>query len=57
MSTTDPRVDSYIAKVAPFARPILAHLRKLIHTASPGCQETIKWGMQNKLVEWAHMSQ
>ena len=40
----DPRVDEYIEKAAPFARPILAHLRKLVHEASPGITETIKWG-------------
>jgi uncharacterized protein YdeI (YjbR/CyaY-like superfamily) len=45
MPATDTRVDGYIAKAAPFAQPILTHLRKLIHTACPGCQETIKWGM------------
>ena len=39
----DPRVDEYIEKAAPFARPILAHLRKLVHEASPGITETIKW--------------
>jgi uncharacterized protein YdeI (YjbR/CyaY-like superfamily) len=42
---TDPRVDDFIAKAAPFARPILTHLRKVIHAAVPGLDETIKWGM------------
>src|SRR5258708_4762674 len=41
----DPRIDAYIAKAAPFARPILQHLRKLVHTACPEATETIKWGM------------
>jgi uncharacterized protein YdeI (YjbR/CyaY-like superfamily) len=41
---TDPRVDAYIAKAAPFARPILEHLRELVHEASPEAEETIKWG-------------
>jgi len=40
----DKRVDAYIAKSAPFARPILQHLRRLVHAACPGVQETIKWG-------------
>lgn len=44
MSTTDPRVDAYIAKAAPFAQPILKHLRKAVHSASPQIDETIKWG-------------
>ncbi len=45
MANTDPRVDAYIAKSAEFARPILEHLRKLIHKACPGVVETIKWSM------------
>lgn len=45
MPKTDKRIDAYIAKAAPFAQPILKHLRKLIHTACPDCEETIKWGM------------
>lgn len=41
----DPRVDAYIAKAAPFAQPILRHLRKLVHTACPDVTEDIKWSM------------
>lgn len=41
----DSRIDAYIAKAGPFAQPILKHLRRLIHKASPQIQETIKWGM------------
>jgi hypothetical protein len=41
--TKDPRIDVYIANSAEFARPILTHLRKLIHTACPEVVETIKW--------------
>ena len=40
----DPRVDAYIASAAPFARPILTHLRTLIHQAVPAAEETTKWG-------------
>jgi uncharacterized protein YdeI (YjbR/CyaY-like superfamily) len=40
----DKRIDAYIAKSAPFAQPILRHLRQLVHAACPGVQETIKWG-------------
>lgn len=43
MSSTDPRVDAYIAKSADFARPILEHLRALVHKACPDVQETMKW--------------
>ena len=41
----DPRIDARIAEAAPFARPILAHLRELVHATLPGAEETIKWGM------------
>jgi uncharacterized protein YdeI (YjbR/CyaY-like superfamily) len=36
-------VDAYIAKAAPFAQPILEHLREAVHEAAPGIEETIKW--------------
>lgn len=41
--TRDPRIDAYIAKSQPFARPILDHLRAAIHAACPDVDETIKW--------------
>lgn len=41
----DPRVDAYINKASPFARPILKHLRKLVHAGCPDGAETIKWNM------------
>lgn len=40
---TDPRVDAYIAGAAPFAQPILKHLRKLVHQEVPQAEETLKW--------------
>jgi uncharacterized protein YdeI (YjbR/CyaY-like superfamily) len=43
MPKRDPRVDAYIAKSAPFAKPILIHLREAVHDACPECVETIKW--------------
>ena len=45
MGTTDPRIDAYIAKAQPFARPILKHLRALVHAHCPDCSEAIKWSM------------
>ncbi len=45
MGTKDKRIDAYIAKSAEFAKPVLEHLRKLIHKACPDVTETIKWGM------------
>lgn len=43
MAKYDNRVDEYIKKAAPFAQPILNHLRDLVHEACPGATETIKW--------------
>src|SRR5918993_4979802 len=43
MPTVDPRVDAYIEKSADFAKPILHHLRKLVHKACPDITETMKW--------------
>lgn len=45
MATKDPRVDAYIARSAPFARPLLRHLRGVVHAGCPDVVETIKWGM------------
>jgi len=44
MGTRDDRVDAYIARSADFARPILVHLRALVHDTCPDVTETIKWG-------------
>ena len=43
MSIKDPRIDLYIYNAADFARPILLHLRELIHFTCPDVEETIKW--------------
>ena len=43
MVKKDPRVDAYIAKANDFAKPILIHLRELVHKACPDVEETIKW--------------
>ena len=43
MGNKDKRVDDYISKSADFAKPVLSHLRKLVHDACPNVQETIKW--------------
>ena len=43
MPKKDARVDAYIAKAEDFAKPILKHLRKLIHEGCPEVEETIKW--------------
>jgi len=43
MGTKDPRIDAYIAKSADFAKPILTHLREVVHAACPDIEETMKW--------------
>ena len=45
MPQINTHIDAYIAKSAPFAQPVLQHLRSLIHTSCPDVIETIKWGM------------
>jgi uncharacterized protein YdeI (YjbR/CyaY-like superfamily) len=43
MGKQDRRVDTYIARAADFAKPILSHLRRVVHEACPEVQETMKW--------------
>ena len=43
MPTTDPFVDAYIERSKDFAKPILKHIRALVHEACPDVIETKKW--------------
>lgn len=43
MPAHDARIDAYIAKSALFARPILEHLRAVVHEACPDVEESMKW--------------
>lgn len=43
MGTTDPRIDVYIERAQDFARPVLRHIRELVHQACPDVTETMKW--------------
>jgi uncharacterized protein YdeI (YjbR/CyaY-like superfamily) len=45
MEKFNPKVNEYIANSADFAKPILEHLRQLIHDTCPLAEEKIKWGM------------
>ena len=45
MRQRDPRIDTYIADAAEFARPILERAREAVHGASDQIDETLKWGM------------
>jgi len=47
----DTRIDAYIAKAAPFARPILEHVRDRVHAAAPEAVETMKWSSPSFTVD------
>ncbi len=51
MGKKDLRVDAYISQSADFAKPILRHLRELVHKACPEVEETIKWSRPHFLRE------
>lgn len=40
-------VSQYILNAAPFARPILEHIRALVHSACPESTEAMKWSFPN----------
>jgi len=39
----EPRIDEYIARAKPFARPILEKVRERVHAVIPGVEEVMKW--------------
>lgn len=43
MGKKDARIDAYIDKSADFAKPILRHLRAVVHAGCPDVEETLKW--------------
>ena len=43
MGKKEKIVDAYIAKAADFARPILNHIRELVHKTCPEVEEKMKW--------------
>jgi len=49
MGKRDDRIDAYIARSAEFARPILTHLREIVHEACPDVEETMKWSFPHFL--------
>ena len=50
MVKKNPSFDAYIKAAAPFAQPILKHLRELVHNACPEVEETIA-GLWNEYRE------
>jgi uncharacterized protein YdeI (YjbR/CyaY-like superfamily) len=53
MGKKDPRIDAYIAKAQDFAKPILTHLRELIHAACPDIEEGWKWSFPHFMYKGA----
>ena len=51
MPLLDPRIDAYIAASPDFARPILAHVRAVVHAACPEVEETMKWSRPHFLYQ------
>ncbi len=49
MGTRHPGVDTYIEKSEEFARPILHHLRSVVHAACPEVEEALKWSFPHFL--------
>jgi hypothetical protein len=45
MGKRDKRVDAYIARSRDFAKPILIHLREVLHENCPEVEETLKWSV------------
>ena len=43
MAKKEKAIDAYIAKSADFAKPILTHIRELVHKACPAVEEKMKW--------------
>ena len=43
MATKSKQIDAYVAKSADFAKPILNHLRELVHKTCPDAEEKMKW--------------
>ncbi|MBK8522366.1 MAG: YdeI/OmpD-associated family protein [Chitinophagaceae bacterium] len=45
MAIKEEKIDAYIARSAEFAKPILLHIRELVHKACPDVEEKMKWSM------------
>lgn len=45
MGKREKAMDAYIAKSADFAKPILNHMRELVHKVCPDVEEKMKWSM------------
>jgi len=43
MAKKEKAIDAYIARSVDFAKPILKHIRELVHKACPDVEEKMKW--------------
>ena len=43
MAKKEKAIDAYIARSADFAKPILNHIRELVHKSCPDVEEKMKW--------------
>ena len=48
--SSEPRIDTYIAKSQAFARPILEKVRERVHAVLPEAEEAMKWNMPAYLI-------
>jgi len=55
MANYNKTVDDYIAKMADFAKPILNHLREVVHSTCPNVEENIKWGIPHYSYKCDHL--
>lgn len=55
MPNYNKKVDEYISKMADFAKPILNHLREIIHETCPDVEENIKWGTPHYSYKGDHL--
>jgi uncharacterized protein YdeI (YjbR/CyaY-like superfamily) len=46
----EPKIDAYIARAQPFARPILDKVRERVHAVVPDIEEAMKWSMPAYIV-------
>ena len=43
MAKKEKAIDAYIAKSADFAKPVMKHIRELVHKTCPDVEEKMKW--------------
>jgi len=53
MTNRSPKIDAYIDNAADFAKPVLNHLRELVHQACPDVEEGWKWSFPHFMYKGA----